>query len=141
LLVADSVADVKLIEAVKGVTDIGATQNAVDAIVGARVVLVIDIEDGLASAGEPFKKPVALRVERFVQLSLQAVGVPKLKIGAQLGALSPHVHEGDSAAQCEGNVLRLRAVDNEGCCSNGGAQDFSRIWMSRPSRPFSWIIP
>ena len=66
LLEADSIADIELIEAVKGVADIHATQNAIDAIVGARIIFVINVECGLASAGERLKEPVALRVERFV---------------------------------------------------------------------------
>ncbi len=66
LLEADSIADIELIEAVKGVADIDAAQNAIDAIVGARIVFVINVECGLASAGERLKEPVALRVERFV---------------------------------------------------------------------------
>src|SRR5208283_3540700 len=113
LLVADSISDIELIEAVKGVADIGAAQNAIDAIVGARIGFVINVEGGLASARERLKEPVALRVERFIQLALEAVGFTKLKIGAPLRSFSPHIHSGDSAAQCERDILGLRTVDKE----------------------------
>src|SRR5260370_14003901 len=83
---ANLVANAQFAEAPEAVTYIAADVDAIDAVVGQRVVLRIDLKRGVAGVGVRREKPAAFRTERPEQFRLDTVGISEQHVGPPFGA-------------------------------------------------------